>query len=245
MSNIADRYNRVTQQLRLAERVSHRRPNSVELLAVSKRHTEAEVRGLAKLGQRAFGESYLQEAIPKIASCEELNLIWHFIGNIQKNKTREIANQFDWVHGVDRLILAQRLSAQRPDNLKPLNLCIQVNISDEPEKGGVSANPAALLSLCSAIKQLPRLRLRGLMGMAANTGNPQQQQRSFARLNQLFGELNAANMALDTLSMGMSQDFAAAINEGSTLVRIGTALFGARNSPTDEADPLNSHPTQK
>lgn len=203
-----------------------RDPASVELLAVSKTFEAAAVRALAAAGQRAFGENYLQEALVKQAALADLALEWHFIGPIQNNKTRAIAENFSWVHGVDRLKTAERLSAQRPPGLPPLQVCIEVNVSGEASKGGVSAE--ALPELAEAVAGLPRLRLRGLMTIPAPTRDTDAQRAAFRRLHELFDGLRQG-YALDTLSMGMSADLEAAILEGATIVRVGTALFGERN----------------
>ncbi|MCG2635326.1 MAG: YggS family pyridoxal phosphate-dependent enzyme [Gammaproteobacteria bacterium] len=231
MPNISDRFNLVSRQLRQTEIEQGRQPGSVRLLAVSKYHSVSDIRHLAALGQRHFGESYLQDALTKMAECEDLNLTWHFIGRIQKNKCGALASHFHWVHGIDRLIIAQRLSRQRPANMPPLNLCIQVNISDEPAKGGIPPDPTGLLELSTAISQLPQVRLRGLMGMAAAGATAAEQTAAFGQLHTLFAGLNRAGFGLDTLSMGMSGDYPQAIAAGSTLVRIGRALFGPPAEP--------------
>lgn len=183
-------------------------------------------------GQLAFGENYLQEALDKIAAMPALApqapLQWHFIGPIQSNKTRPIAEHFDWVHSVDRLKIAQRLSEQRPAELGALNICLQVNISDEDSKSGLS--PAQLPEVAAAVAQLPRLRLRGLMAIPAPTTDVAQQRAAFAAVRGLYQQLQASGLALDTLSMGMSADLDAAVAEGATIVRIGSAIFGARHA---------------
>lgn len=202
-----------------------RDPADVALLAVSKTFDAAMVRALAAAGQRAFGENYLQEALGKQAALADLALEWHFIGPIQSNKTRAIAENFSWVHSVDRLKIAERLSAQRPPGLPPLQVCVEVNVSGEASKGGVEAQ--ALPDLVAAIAQLPRLRLRGLMTIPAPTPDVQAQRAAFRRLRELLDTLRGP-YALDTLSMGMSADIEAAILEGATVVRVGTALFGER-----------------
>jgi pyridoxal phosphate enzyme (YggS family) len=180
------------------------------------------VRAAATAGVTDFGENYLQEALPKMASLEDLKLTWHFIGQIQSNKTRTIAEHFAWVHSVDRLALARRLSEQRPFHAPPLNICLQVKLADEAQKGGVPAQAA--LDLAAAIDGLPRLKLRGLMCIPP----PGAERVLFRQLRELYEAINASGHALDTLSMGMSADFEEAIAEGATTVRIGTALFGAR-----------------
>src|SRR5579863_2630493 len=214
------------QEITAAARASNRSEDSVTLVAVCKGHPAQAVREAAGLGVRDFGESYLQEALPKIEQLRDLPLHWHFIGRIQANKTRPIAAHFDWVHGIDRLATAERLSAQRPHYAPPLQACIQVNIEREPAKAGVEPEQAA--ALARAVGALPRLRLRGLMCILPEGRGAQADRRSFAALAALRAELNAGGLALDTLSMGMSGDFREAVREGATLVRIGTALFGPR-----------------
>jgi len=206
---------------------AQRHAEDVALLAVSKTFSAAAVREAFQAGQNAFGESYLQEALDKIAELRDLPLEWHFIGPIQSNKTRAIAENFAWVHGVDRLKIAERLSAQRPKNLPPLNVCIQVNVSGESSKSGVS--PGEVLELAHAVARLPQLRLRGLMAIPAPAEGLAAQRVPFARLRQLMQELIAQGLKLDTLSMGMSHDLEAAVLEGATIVRVGTAIFGQRN----------------
>ena len=179
-------------------------------------------------GQRHFGENYVQEALDKRGLLADLDIVWHFIGPIQSNKTRDIANAFDWVHSVERAKVAERLSAQRDPALNPLNVCVQVNLSDEDSKSGVMLGEAA--QLCALVASLPNLTLRGLMAIPAPLESAADQRSCFAPLRQEFERLQAAQPTLDTLSIGMSGDFDAAIAEGSTMVRIGTALFGARPS---------------
>ena len=222
--DFAARFQTVLNRIRTAERQFQRPPGSVELLAVSKTHPASAVAALAALGQRHFGENYLQEALDKIADLAALDLEWHFIGPIQANKTRSIAEHFAWVHSVDRLKIAERLNAQRPDDLPPLNVCLEVNIDREPSKHGF--DESELANMAQAVAALPRLRLRGLMAIPAPAGDFAAQRRPFARLRQWAERLNVEG--LDTLSMGMSDDLEAAIAEGATLVRIGTALFGPR-----------------
>ena len=199
----------------------------VRLLAVSKTFGAAAVRDVAACGQREFGENYLQEALEKQASLRDLPLVWHFIGPIQSNKTRAIAENFSWVHSVDRLKIAERLSAQRPPGLPPLQVCIEVNVSGEASKGGVA--PAELPALAEAVAKLPGLQLRGLMAIPAPTPDAAAQRAAFRQVREQFDALRACGHALDTLSMGMSDDLEAAIREGATIVRIGTALFGERS----------------
>ncbi len=203
-----------------------RDPNSVTLVAVAKAQTAESVRLAATAGVTDFGENYLQEALAKMDRLADLPLTWHFIGGIQSNKTRAIAERFDWVQSVDRFSIARRLSEQRPFHAAPLNVCIQVALVPEPTKGGVA--PEALADLAAAIGPLPRLRLRGLMCVPPQLADAAAERRIFARLQAALNDLNARGLKLDTLSMGMSGDFEAAIAEGATLVRIGTALFGAR-----------------
>ncbi len=201
------------------------------LLAVSKTQPAERLRELYQLGQRDFGENYLQEALAKQAALADLRICWHFIGPIQSNKTKSISEHFDWVHSVDRIKVARRLSEQRPETLPALNVCLQVDISGEASKSGVP--PEALPELAEAVAELPRLRLRGLMCIPAPSDDFAEQRRAFAEMRHGFEALRARGHALDTLSMGMSGDLEAAIAEGATLVRIGTALFGPRNpAPT-------------
>ena len=196
------------------------------MVAVTKGKTAESIRLAATAGVTNFGENYLQEALPKLLALADLPLIWHFIGGIQSNKTRDIAERFDWVHSVDRINVAQRLSAQRPFHAPPLNVCLQVELVPEPNKNGV--NPAQLHDLAQAVAQLPRLQLRGLMCVPPPQPDTASERAVFARLRRLLEALNAAGLKLDTLSMGMSGDFESAIAEGATLVRIGTAIFGRR-----------------
>jgi len=204
-----------------------RNERSITLVAVSKGHGEQRLRAAADLGVRDFGESYLQEALLKRERLAARALIWHFIGRVQSNKTRPIAENFDWVHGIDRLGVAERLSAQRPAALAPLQVCIQVNISAEQAKAGVA--PAAAAALAADVARLPQLRLRGLMCILPHGQKSQANRHAFAAMRLLLAHINAGQGGhLDTLSMGMSADFDDAVAEGATLVRIGTALFGAR-----------------
>ena len=205
---------------------ARRAVGEVQLLAVSKTFPAMAVREAYQGGQLAFGENYLQEALDKMALLNDLPLEWHFIGPIQSNKTRPIAENFAWVHGVDRLKVAQRLSEQRPANLPPLNICLQVNVSGEESKSGVAIDEAA--QLAQEISRLPHLKLRGLMSIPAPAAGETEQRAAFARMRLLLEELNEQGLSLDTLSMGMSHDFPAAIKEGATIVRIGTAIFGVR-----------------
>lgn len=231
MSSISDNLQAVQAAIATAAHAAGRRPEDVVLLAVSKTFGADAVIDSAEAGQRAFGENYLQEALDKMAAVRtmrpDLLLEWHFIGPIQSNKTRPIAEHFDWVHSVDRDKIAERLSQQRPAHLPPLNVCLQVNISGEASKSGVM--PTQVSDLAQHIATLPQLRLRGLMAIPEPTGNPEQQRASFRTLRQLAENLRALGLTLDTLSMGMSADMAPAIAEGATIVRVGTAIFGQRN----------------
>jgi pyridoxal phosphate enzyme (YggS family) len=205
---------------------SQRPPGSVTLVAVSKTFPAASVREAAAAGQRDFGENYLQEALAKMDELAGLPLTWHFIGPIQSNKTRPIAERFDWVHSIDREKIARRLAEQRPPGLPPLQVCIEVNVSGEASKSGVA--PADLPALAQVITGLPQLKLRGLMAIPEPTPDEALQRSRFALLRTLRDDLVRAGLPLDTLSMGMSADLEAAIAEGATLVRVGTAIFGAR-----------------
>ncbi len=229
--SIAQNLNHVREAIAEAARRAGRDPASVQLLAVSKTFGADAVIAAADAGQRAFGENYLQEAVDKIAQVKALRpglaLEWHFIGPIQSNKTRPVAEHFDWVHAVDREKIARRLSEQRPAQLPPLNICLQVNVSGEASKSGVM--PAELLPLAQAVAALPNLRLRGLMAIPEPADDEVAQRRPFAQLRELQQQLHAAGIDTDTLSMGMSADMASAIAEGATIVRIGTAIFGKRD----------------
>ena len=226
--SISARLEQVRQAIAAAARDAARPPDSVSLIAVSKTFGPDAVIAAADAGQRAFGENYLQEALDKMAAVHstrpDLMLEWHFIGPIQSNKTRPIAENFDWVHAIDREKIAQRLSDQRPAHLPPLQICLQVNVSGEESKSGVS--PDELLPLARAVSAMPHLRLRGLMAIPEPTEDPEQQRAPFVLLRQLAQQLREAGIETDTLSMGMSADMGAAIAEGATMVRIGTAIFG-------------------
>ena len=224
MSTIAGNIAQVEARIRAAALAVQRDVTSIHLLAVSKTKPAAALREAYAAGVRDFGENYLQEARAKQLELADLPLCWHFIGPIQSNKTRDIAEHFAWVHSVDRLKIAQRLSEQRPANLPPLNICIQVNVSGEASKSGCT--PADLPALAAAISALPRLKLRGLMAIPEPTEDRAEQDAAFATVRTLQESLN---MGLDTLSMGMSHDLESAIAQGATWVRIGTALFGARD----------------
>ena len=199
---------------------------AVRLVAVSKSQPPEAIRAAYEAGCRDFGESYVQEALPKMDALAGLSAAWHFIGRLQANKARGVAERFDWVHAVDRPRIAAALARARPPALPPLEVCIQVNISDEASKGGVA--PGDALSLAREVRAMPGLRLRGLMGMARHTTRRAEQRAQFAVLARTRGEIAAAGIPMDTLSMGMSDDFEAAIAEGATIVRVGTAIFGAR-----------------
>jgi len=232
ISELDVRLQAVQTRIAEAERRYRRDAGSARLLAVSKTFPAADIATVFGAGQRAFGESYLQEAIDKISTLADLRdaagrgIEWHFIAPIQSNKTRAVAQHFAWVHSLDRLKTAQRLSAQRPEQMADLNVCIQVNISGEASKAGTSL--AALPALAAQIAALPRLRLRGLMSLPARSDKLVAQRRPFRQLREAYEDLQRQGLVLDTLSMGMSHDLEAAIAEGATIVRIGTAIFGQR-----------------
>jgi len=217
----------VEQRIREAEMRFGRSPGSVKLLPVSKTRPVADIEQLTRAGYCAFGESYLQEALGKQKELAVLGLKWHFIGPIQSNKTPPIAQHFDWVHSVDREKIARRLSAQRPDSLPSLNVCLQVNISGEATKSGIDLDRLPALAAC--VTGLPGLHLRGLMAIPARESDFERQRAAFRHLREAFDVLNTDGLALDTLSMGMSGDLEAAIAEGATLVRVGSDIFGRRN----------------
>ncbi len=230
MHKIDDQLAKVTARIHQAATAVGRNPQTVQLIAVSKTQPAQALAEAYAWGQRAFGENYLQEALDKQVQLASLaGIEWHFIGPIQSNKTRPIAEHFDWVHSVDRLKIAQRLHDQRPEALPPLNICVQVNIDDETTKSGVSLDE--LPALVAAITPLKRLTLRGLMAIPAATNNTDQQRAAFARLHRALVQLNQQGYGLDCLSMGMSGDLEAAIAEGATFVRVGTDIFGARATP--------------
>jgi pyridoxal phosphate enzyme (YggS family) len=224
--NLPERVLAVRERIAQAATRSGRNAHSVTLLAVTKAQPAEVVRAAADCGLGEFGESYLQEALGKLDALQDRALTWHFVGRIQANKTRAIAERFAWVHAVDRLRIAARLSEQRPYHAPPLNVCLQVRLADEAAKGGVAAGELA--GLAHEVALLPRLRLRGLMCIPPEEGQPERQRAWFRELRRLLEALNGRGAALDTLSMGMSGDFEAAIEEGATIVRLGTALFGAR-----------------
>lgn len=226
MTSIAERLAAVQARIGLACEFAGRHPDDVRLLAIGKGHPAEAIRAAAAAGQRAFGENYLVEAEAKMAALDGLELEWHFTGPVQSNKTRGIAERFAWVHSVDRLKIAERLSAQRSAHGPALNVCVQVNISGEASKAGVP--PAEAGALCRAISALPRLKLRGLMVIPAPAADESAQRGPYAATHALFRELQDAGLALDTLSMGMSGDLESAIAEGATMVRVGTDIFGPR-----------------
>ena len=209
-----------------AAQLAHRDVESVTVLAVSKGQPVDRLRTAMALGLTQFGENYLAEALPKIAALQDLRPGWHYIGRLQANKTRPVAEHFDWVHGIDRLKLAERLSAQRRPQSPPLNVCVQVNIANEATKAGVA--PGELPALLAAVAALPQLRLRGLMCMLPYDAEPATQRALFRAMRELRDAANARGLTLDTLSMGMSDDLDAAVIEGATMLRVGTALFGPR-----------------
>ena len=226
MISIADNIEEISRGIRQFEQRYNRPANSVKLVAVSKRQASEKIRVAASAGIKDFGENYLQEATEKIELLKDLALTWHFIGPIQANKTRGLALEFDWVHSVDREKIARRLSDQRSSIHDPLNVCVQVNLSMENSKSGTNLRSA--LSLCTTVAQLPNLNLRGLMAIPAAVTDFESQRRCFRELAAEFAILARQFPTMDTLSMGMSNDFEAAIAEGSTMVRIGTAVFGPR-----------------
>lgn len=226
MSSIADNIFEIFEQIHEFEQRYGRSRGSVALMGVSKKQTVEKMSQAYQAGLRDFGENYLQEAEEKMSRLNYNDIRWHFIGPVQSNKTRDIASRFQWVHSVDRIRIARRLSDQRPRDLPPLNICIQVNLSEEGSKSGVT--PEATATLCQQTATLPNLRLRGLMAIPAAQSDFDDQRRQFRVLAQLFQQLSCDYPAFDTLSMGMSGDFEAAIAEGSTMIRIGTALFGSR-----------------
>ncbi|MDC4335399.1 YggS family pyridoxal phosphate-dependent enzyme [Acinetobacter baumannii] len=225
MNYLQDARQHVLQQIRTACELAQRAPETVQLLAVSKTHSSERLREMYAAGQRAFGENYLQEALDKIDALQDLDIEWHFIGHVQRNKTKHLAEKFDWVHGVDRLIIAERLSNQRGDDQAALNICLQVNIDGQESKDGCA--PEDVAELVAQMSQLPKIRLRGLMVIPAPDNTA-----AFADAKKLFDAVKVQHAHpedWDTLSMGMSGDLEAAIAAGSTMVRVGTALFGARD----------------
>lgn len=232
MATIASKIQEVRDRIAQACREAGRPEQSVTLLVVSKTFGPAAVREAFAAGERQFGENYVQEALDKMAALADLRreIAWHLIGPLQSNKTRAVAESFDWVHSVDRVKIAERLSAQRPTRLPPLQICLQVNISREPSKAGFA--PAEVLQVARHVATLPHLQLRGLMSIPEPGGDPRAQALSHRALRELAEQLRAAGLCLDTLSMGMSVDMALAIAEGSSIVRVGSAIFGARGSPS-------------
>jgi pyridoxal phosphate enzyme (YggS family) len=224
--SIADNIARVRVQIQTACQAAGRDSDNVQLLAVSKTWGPEAVRQAHAAGQTAFGENYIQEAVDKITALRDVPLVWHCIGPIQSNKTRLVAEHFDWVHSIDRLKIAQRLSEQRPEHLPPLQVCIQVNVDGGDNKSGVS--PLELPALAQAVNALPRMRLRGIMTIPEPAETEAHMRAVHAQAKALYEALRQQSLPLDTLSMGMSADMAAAIAEGSTLVRVGTAIFGQR-----------------
>ncbi|HEX9473382.1 MAG TPA: YggS family pyridoxal phosphate-dependent enzyme [Steroidobacteraceae bacterium] len=227
----AARLHQLRARIAAAAAAAGRTEQSVTVVAVSKGHGADAVRAMAQLGVEHFGESYVQEALPKMDALAGLELNWHFIGRLQANKTRGVAERFAWAHGVDRLRIAERLAAQRPHYAPPLNVCLQVQLATDANRGGVAA--AHLPALAAGVAALPALRLRGLMCMLPEGLDAAAQRARFASVHALLVQLNGSGAKLDTLSMGMSGDFEAAVAAGTTLVRIGTALFGSRNAQPD------------
>ena len=230
MNDIASRLLAIKDQIASLTRQAGRAPDDVQLLAVSKTKPIEAIYAAYQAGQRQFGESYVQEAIPKIqllqTNPDYADIEWHFIGPLQSNKTKPVAEHFDWVHSVDREKIAQRLNEQRPAHLPALNVCLQINISGEQTKSGINADE--VFGLAGIISQFPRLKLRGLMTIAENTDDMNVVRDNFLHMQQLFNQLKSQYPSVDTLSMGMSDDMPLAINCGSTMVRIGTAIFGSR-----------------
>ena len=229
MSAIATNLQAVRERIAKAARAAGRDPAEIALLAVSKTKPLADILCAADAGQTAFGENYAQEGVDKIAVAVNRTLDWHFIGPLQSNKTRLVAEHYSWVHSIERLKIAERLSSQRPFRLPVLQVCVQVNVSGEASKSGCA--PTEALALCQAISRLPNLRLRGLMAIPEAVDDPVAQRLPFRQLREISDSIRAAGVPLDTLSMGMSHDLEAAIAEGATIVRIGTAIFGERNTP--------------
>jgi len=225
-SKIASRLINIQEMIRSLEHKYQRPENSVELLAVSKTKPIENILAATKIGQLQFGENYVQEGVQKIQTLNAKNLSWHFIGPLQKNKTRSVAEHFQWVHTIERSIIAERLNSQRPKSSPPLQVCIQVNLDNEASKSGVA--PSDVPALADEIINLKQIKLRGLMAIPQASSDTTQQRKSFAKLRKLLDMLNQNGLKLDTLSMGMSGDIEAAIAEGATIVRVGTAIFGSR-----------------
>ena len=228
MIRVTENLTFISNLLATAANEAQRDPETVRLLAVSKKQSVEKILEAAAAGQRDFGENFVQEGVDKIQKTAEYRLVWHFIGHLQTNKTRPVAEHFDWVHSVDRWKTADRLSRQRPATLGDLNICLQVNVDEEVSKSGMTVD--TLRDLAGRIADLPRIRLRGLMCLPAIRHDFDEQRQPFARLRRLADQLRADGIPTDTLSMGMSDDYRAAIFEGSTIVRIGTAVFGPRNA---------------
>jgi pyridoxal phosphate enzyme (YggS family) len=228
MDTIENRLQAVKSRIADACRRAARDPRDIVLVAVSKSFPAAAIRAAHAAGQREFGENHAQEALAKLAALGDCDIVWHFIGPLQSNKTRPVAERFAWVHSVDRVKIAERLAAQRPERLPPLAVCVQVNVSGEASKSGVA--PADAPALARAVAELPRLRLRGLMTIPEPTSDAARQRERFEALRALRDRLVRDGLALDTLSMGMSDDLEAAIAAGATMVRVGTAIFGPRPS---------------
>ena len=227
MTPISANLQAVHARIAAAARAAGRDEKDISLLAVSKTWPAGHVRDAAAAGQRAFGENYVQEGVAKVAELAPLGLEWHFIGPLQSNKTRPVAEHFDWVHSIERMKIAERLSEQRPAGVPPLNVCLQVNVSGEASKSGCA--PAEAVALAKAIAALPNLRLRGLMCIPEPVEDVEAQRQPFRQLRELYEHLRGDGLPLDTLSMGMSHDIEAAIAEGATMVRVGTAIFGERS----------------
>jgi len=223
---VTENFRKIQDLLAIATAEANRPQGSVRLLAVSKKKPLEAILEVADAGQRDFGENFVQEGVEKIKNSGREDLVWHFIGHLQSNKTRDVAEHFQWVHTIDRLKIAKRLSAQRPHYADDLNVCLEVNIDDEPQKAGIS--PDEVPQLAAEIAALPLLRLRGLMCLPAIESDPERQRIPFAKMRALYENLRAEGLDVDTLSMGMSADYAAAIKEGATIVRVGTAIFGKR-----------------
>jgi len=224
---VTENFRKIQDLLAKASADAGRSADHIRLLAVGKKKPLEAILEAAAAGQRDFGENFVKEGLDKIDNCGRDDLTWHFIGHLQANKTRAVAEHFHWVHTIDRLKIAQRLSAQRPQNAADLNVCIEVNIDAEESKSGVT--PVDLPALAAAVAALPRLKLRGLMCLPAIRDSFDEQRKPFAAMRELFDALNDEGLRLDTLSMGMTADYAAAIHEGATIVRVGTAIFGARS----------------
>lgn len=227
MSAITTNLQAVRTRIADAATVAGRQSGDIFLLAVSKTKPQSDIRAAYAAGQRIFGENYVQEGVEKTLALSDLKIEWHFIGPLQSNKTRLVAEHFAWVHSIERLKIAERLSAQRPEHLPPLQVCVQVNVSGEASKSGCA--PEEALALCQAIAALPKLRLRGLMAIPEPSDDPPTRRRPFRQLREIYDRVRAAGLPLDTLSMGMTHDLEAAIAEGATIVRVGTAIFGERN----------------